>query len=191
MLNRQQLKGLTTTVTGDLVYISGTSGSLAVLADVAVGQILVSGGVGTSPAWSATPIILTSLTVPSLQISGDNGTYREEKTVSELLTIAVAASSDTTMTIPANAVVYGVSVRVTTVIPTAATFTVIGATSGTAFQTAAVSTVVNSTDVGTGNCPYKNGAAQAIRITPNATPANNTGRVRITVHYYIISAAIS
>lgn len=63
MLSRQQLKGLTTVTAGDLVYISATSGSLAVLADVAVGQVLTSGGVGTVPAFSAAPVLNTSVTV--------------------------------------------------------------------------------------------------------------------------------
>ncbi len=125
------------------------------------------------------------------RIYGANGTYRDEGTISELLTIAAAASSTTTMSIPANAVVYGVSVYVVTVIPTAATFTVIGNTSTTAFNTAAVGVAAGSSDVGTGNCPYKNGAAQTIRITPNVQPADNTGRVRITIHYYFIQVATS
>lgn len=126
------------------------------------------------------------------RIYGANGTYRDEGAVSELLTINAAASTDTTMTIPANAVVYGVSVRVTIVIPTAATFTVTGAVSTTAFQTgASVSTAADTTDAGTKTCPYLNTAAQSIRITPNAQPANNTGRVRITIHYYFINPATS
>ena len=126
-----------------------------------------------------------------LRISGANGTYRDEGAVSELLTIAAAASSTTTMTIPVNAVVYGVSVYVVTVIPTAATFTVIGNTSTTAFNTAAVGVAAGSSDAGTENCPYKNGAAQTIRITPNLTPAAGTGQVRITIHYYFIQVATS
>ena len=104
-----------------------------------------------------------------------NGQEVKLRTVTELLTIAAAATSVTTMEIPLNAVVFAVSVRVTTVIPTAATFTVTGNTSGTQFDVAGgVSTVVNTTDVGTALCPYKNGAAQTIRITPNLTPADKT-----------------
>ena len=60
-----------------------------------------------------------------------------------------------------------VSVRVTVAIPTATSFTVTGSTSTTAFN----------------NCPYNNGAAQTIRITPDQTPADNTGSIRVTIWY--------
>ena len=110
----------------------------------------------------------------------------------ELTTIAAAATTDTTIQIPANVIVLGVSVRVTTVIPTAATFTVIGTTSSTAFQTGAnVSTAATTTDAGTKSCPYLNTTAQTIRITPNAQPADNSGRVRVTIHYIKITPPTS
>ena len=121
-----------------------------------------------------------------------NGQSFGLSSVTELTTIAAAATTDTAIQIPANAVVYAVSVRVTTVIPTAATFTVKGTTSSTQFDVAGgVSTAAGTTDVGTANAPYKNGAAQTIRITPNLTPADNTGRVRVTVWYYQITPATS
>lgn len=47
---------------GDLLYASGST-TLAKLADVATGSILVSGGVGTAPAWSSSPSIAGSLTL--------------------------------------------------------------------------------------------------------------------------------
>ena len=72
---------------GDLIYASGTT-TLAKLADVATGSVLVSGGVGASPAYSATPTVTsltatTSLTSPihnssttlSLQTGGTTGLY--------------------------------------------------------------------------------------------------------------------
>lgn len=104
--------------------------------------------------------------------------------VTELTTIAAAATTDTAIQIPANAIVLAVSVRVTVVIPTAATFTVIGTTTSTAFQTGAtVSAAATTTDAGTKACPYLNATAQTIRITPNAQPADTTGRVRVTIAY--------
>ena len=42
---------------------------------------------------------------------------------------------------------------------------------------------VNTTNKGNLNCPYNNEAAQAIRITPNLTPADNSGRIRVTIWY--------
>ncbi len=57
--------GLTSYTVGDLLYADSTT-TLAKLAAVAVGQVLVSAGVGTAPAWSATP----SLTSVTLQAAG-------------------------------------------------------------------------------------------------------------------------
>jgi hypothetical protein len=106
--------------------------------------------------------------------------------LTELVTVAAAATTDTVLNIPLNAIVFAVTVRVTTAIPTAATFTVTGATSGTQFDVAGgVAVALNTTDVGTRNCPFKNGAAQHVRITPNINPATNAGRVRVTVHYFL------
>ena len=52
--------GLTSYAVGDILYASGAT-TIAKLADVATGSVLVSGGVGVAPAYSATPT-LTSLT---------------------------------------------------------------------------------------------------------------------------------
>lgn len=49
---------------GELFYGSTPTGVLGRLSAVAVGSVLVSGGVNTAPAWSATPT-LTSLTLSS------------------------------------------------------------------------------------------------------------------------------
>ena len=120
-----------------------------------------------------------------------NGQSINFDSLTELTTIAAAATTDTTFSLPAGAVIYGVSVRVTVVIPTAATFTVTGATSGTVFHTAAVAVAANTTDAGTAAGAYYNGTAQKVRITPNLTPAANTGRVRVTAHYYTITPPTS
>jgi hypothetical protein len=121
-----------------------------------------------------------------------NGQDVSLESVTELTTIAAAATTDTTIQIPLDAVVFAVSVRVTVVIPTAATFTVTGTTSGTQFDVAGgVAVAAGTTDVGTRNCTFKNGAAQTIRITPNINPAANSGRVRVTIHYYKCTPATS
>ena len=72
---------------GDILYASTTT-ALSKLADVAIGSVLVSGGVGAAPAYSATPTVTsltasTSLTSPihnssttlSLQTGGTTGLY--------------------------------------------------------------------------------------------------------------------
>ena len=50
---------------GDLLY-SDTTTTLAKLADVATGSVLISGGVGVAPSYSASPTLTTSLTTPFL-----------------------------------------------------------------------------------------------------------------------------
>lgn len=52
--------GITSYTAGDLLYATGST-ALGKLADVATGSVLVSGGVGVAPAWSAAPTV-TSLT---------------------------------------------------------------------------------------------------------------------------------
>ena len=112
-----------------------------------------------------------------------NGQQISYKSLTEVIIIDAAATTDTVIQIPTNVIVKAVSVRVIVAIPTAATFTVTGVTSTTTFNTGAVSTVVNTTNKGNLNCPYNNEAAQAIRITPNLTPASNSGSVRVTIWY--------
>ena len=50
---------------GDLLYADTTT-SLAKLADVALGSVLISGGVGVAPSYSASPTLTTSLTTPTV-----------------------------------------------------------------------------------------------------------------------------
>jgi len=50
---------------GDLLYASSST-ALSKLADVATGSVLISGGVGAAPSYSASPTLTTSLTTPFL-----------------------------------------------------------------------------------------------------------------------------
>jgi len=122
---------------------------------------------------------------------GANGAYFQVKTQSELLTIAAAANTPTTMTVPIYATVQGVAVYVVTAIPTAATFTVTLTTQETTLNNAAVSTAQGSNDLGNNNCPAKSTSTQTITITPNLTPATATGQVRIVMMYTIPSPPTS
>lgn len=125
----------------------------------------------------------------ALSAYGANGQSCRILQLTELTTIAAAATTDTAIQIPAGAIVLAVSVRVTVVIPTAATFTVTATTGGTQFNTGTnVSTAANTTDAGTKAGAFYQAAASLIRITPNAQPAANTGRVRVTI-YYVLSTA--
>jgi len=57
---------------GDLLYASAVT-TLSKLADVATGSVLISGGVGVAPAWSASPTLTTSLTCPVIYGSSSAG----------------------------------------------------------------------------------------------------------------------
>lgn len=65
-------------VIGDILYASSTS-AMSRLADVATGSVLVSGGVGAAPAWSATPqlsalgINTAAVSNQKLNITGTDG----------------------------------------------------------------------------------------------------------------------
>ena len=76
-------------VQGDILYASAAN-VLSALNDVAVGSVLVSGGVLTAPAWSAAPSLTTSLTVPI--VYGGTGVA---STLSLVATSGVGAGSDT------------------------------------------------------------------------------------------------
>ncbi len=120
----------------------------------------------------------------------DNGSEFALKWKSELTTIAASATTDTTITIPADSIVCAVSVRVTVVIPTAATFD-IGVAGATTRYGAGISTAATTTSTGTLDACRYYSAATAIRITPNLTPADNTGRVRVSIHYLELTPADS
>lgn len=122
---------------------------------------------------------------------GSNGQQVRFRTLTELLTIAAAASSTTTIQIPADARVMGVSVRVTTVIPTAATFDV-GVSGATTRYGTGIAVAAGTTNDGTGDTALRYySAAAAIVITPNLQPADATGRVRVTIHFYEITPPTS
>ena len=77
--------GLTAVTTGDLLYGSATN-TWSRLAGVATGSVLVSGGVGTAPSYSATPT-LTSVTAP---------TFLGGTTASSTLTLQTTTAVGTT-----------------------------------------------------------------------------------------------
>jgi hypothetical protein len=79
--------GIASYTIGDLLYASGAT-TLAKRAAVAVGQVLVSGGVGVAPAWSATPVV-TTLTAEGVTVQKNfNGT-----------TLFAVTNTDTTNTV--------------------------------------------------------------------------------------------
>lgn len=123
--------------------------------------------------------------------TGSNGEQFALNVLRELTTITTGAFTDTTIKIPVNAVVYGVSLLVVTTIPTAGSFTygINGAV--TRYCTLPISTSAGTTNPGTDDGTRFYAGATAIRIVPNAAPATNAGQVRVAIYYYSITPATS
>jgi hypothetical protein len=143
-------------------------------------------GAGSNTATLGNTSIVTTVLRGNVTTPGENGQNYTLGHKTELTTIAAAATTATTITIPANAILKAVTMRVTTVIPTAATMVVTATTSGTVLQQgASIAVAAGTTDIGTRawGTNYQGVAAQTITITPNATPVDNTGRVRFDIFF--------
>lgn len=121
---------------------------------------------------------------------GANGQACEILSLTELTTIAAAATTDTAIQIPANARVVGVTYRVTVQPPGTATFDIGIAGATTRFGTG-VSTAGNTTGQSATWDTSSYGSATALRFTPNASPSDNSGRIRVTIHYLALTAPTS
>ena len=86
--------GLTSYAVGDILYASVAT-TLAGLADVAAGSVLVSGGVGVAPAWSATPSV-TSLTATTLTGTLATASQPNVTTMAALVTAGALAVTSLT-----------------------------------------------------------------------------------------------
>lgn len=172
--------GVAVTATGTTAMADATaSGTLVVTgASTLTGAVTASAGIT-----SATQIIGTY---------GANGCKVTRTYLTELLTVAAAATSATTIEVPAGATVIAVPVRVTTIIPTATTFD-IGLNGGDddAFCSA-VAVAANTTAAGNLTTPLYVASATKILLTINGSnPGTNTGRVRVTIIYETITPPTS
>lgn len=137
-------------------------------------------------------VMSDTATATAGMVPGTDGQLCQIKSLTELVTIAAAATSTSTIQMPANAIILAVSARVTVAIPTAATFTVGDAGSAARFNTGASMLVAaGTTNVGTKAGAYYNATAAGILITPNLTPGTAVGRVRVTIHYIEVTAPTS
>lgn len=133
------------------------------------------------------------LRVRSLLRSGENGQYAQITALTESHTLAAAATSDTTIQIPAGAMVLGVDIRVTTEITGCDTLDVgvAGATTRYGTGIALTAGTTNAT-CATVSAPTIYQSATAIRFSAIGGGASFTaGVVRVTVHLVQISAATS
>lgn len=123
----------------------------------------------------------TAWDVAGIAASGANGQRMAIKSLEELTTIAAAATTDTAIQFPAGSTRLGASVRVTVAITCTSVFTVGDSGNATRFGTGVSKAAATTT---TGNvAPYVDAAALAVRITPDTTPTDATGRVRVTLFF--------
>lgn len=170
---------LAVTGTSTLTGATGVTGALTVGgASTLTGAVTASAGIT-----SATQIVGTY---------GANGCKVTRTYLTELLTVAAAATSATTIEVPAGATVIAVPVRVTVVIPTATSFD-IGLNGGDT-DAFCNDVLVAATTTAAGNltCPLYVAAATKILLTINgSTPGDTTGRVRVTIIYETITPPTS
>lgn len=117
--------------------------------------------------------------------SGNGDAVRLE-TISELVTVADAATTATTIEIPAGARVRAVAIRVVTQ-PPGTTSVQVGITGTATRFLDGISTVADTTAVSAAELT-RFASATALLLTPNGPPSDDTGRIRVVVHYEIISA---
>ncbi len=123
-----------------------------------------------------------------------NGQKAEILSLTEETTIAAAAFTDTAIQVPQNALAIAASVRVTTVIPGPATTFTVGVAGDVTLFTGVGRTVavaLGSNDPGTAGGMNFFNAASSVRITPNNVPGAATGKVRVTIHYILVTPPTS
>lgn len=121
-----------------------------------------------------------------------NGQLLGMKTATELHTLALAATSDTTITAPANSLVLGVTIRVTTEI-TGCTTLDLGVAGATTRYGTGIALTAGTTNASPGTTnPTIYGAATAIRFSAVGGGASFTaGIIRVTIHYLDLTAPTS
>jgi len=121
---------------------------------------------------------------------GANAQQLAVQSITELTTIAAAIYTDTTIQIPANSIVVGVSGRVT-VQPGGTTTVDCGVSGFTARYADDISTVAGQTWTGIIDGTRAYTTAVSVRLTPDTTPSDTAGRVRVTIHYITITPPTS
>jgi hypothetical protein len=172
------LNSTTLNVPGGTLSLN-TGGNISQFASDGGGSVVITPGSGrvTIQGSAAAPA--------TLGLSPGNGGTGTIVTVNELVTIAAAPTTVSSTTIPAGAILLSVSCLVTVTIPTATAFSYALTTAGTTLNTTAVGVANGFNNRGTaGGTPYLS-TTNTVTITPNGTPANNSGRVRLCFTYYV------
>lgn len=118
-------------------------------------------------------------------VAGGDGQGWTDGVTTELLTLSTSGTTTDTAAnlLPADSIIYAVTVRVVTTISGGgvASYSVGDSGSGTRFASAVTPITAGSTKVGLGAPCSAQASAAKVRITTSATPS--AGAVRITVHY--------
>lgn len=124
------------------------------------------------------------ISAPEFGVAGDpRGQRLRWREMSELVTIAAAATSSSVMKIPGGVIVWAVPVKVTETIDTATKFTVGDAGSAARYNNADVSPAAGAHDPGMKAGAYYNASATEVVLTPDETPGTNAGRVLVQIYY--------
>lgn len=121
-----------------------------------------------------------------------NAAYSQITALNEAHTLAAAATSDTTIQIPANSLVIGVTLRVTTTITGCATLDV-GVAGATTRYGTGIALTANTTNVSPGiTNPTIYASAVSLRFTAvGGGAAFTAGAIRVTLHLITLSAPTS
>lgn len=91
--------GISSYSIGDLLYASGAT-TLSKLADVAIGSVLVSGGVGVAPSWSNAPVIGSAINLGISSSSTGSIVYKNSTNANTLTINSGVTSASYTLTLP-------------------------------------------------------------------------------------------
>ena len=121
-----------------------------------------------------------------------NGQRLNVITNTTLLTIVAGGLTSTWAGgIPANCIVVGITSRVTVVLPALATNYDVGIGGATTRYTTNASGALYTTAPGTDDGMRTYTGATDVLVTVDANPADNTGRIRLTVHYISLTPPTS
>jgi hypothetical protein len=189
---------------GQIVY-SNITGGMEFWSDEADGGSVVAFTVGSTASWVTPGAKLFSV------VNGDPAGYErayidaygdfcinkrnneqclEVKSLTEVYIVPAAADGYSTIQLPANSLIVGLSAYVTVTIPTAATFD-IGITLDQTKYATGVNVAAGTQSVALSNAIHYNTSALSVLFTPSATPAAATGRVRLTIYYIALVAPTS
>jgi hypothetical protein len=157
---------------GNLIWANDSAADIGESADHRPNNVFAKGTITTSTY---------------LKLRSDaTGGFFEIRQAEQLVTINAAAYTDAAIACPVNCITLACASRVTVQPPGTSTFD-LGINGNTTLFASGISTTASTVDPGTDGAATFHSSGQYVRITPNATPSNNTGRIRIHLFYISIT----